>query len=232
MLRRSVWFWCAFLVFVTCGSGLCQGIPGCLPPFIPSPQSCAASSPAPPPPITRTVQVDVPVPCSPVCCGPVMPCQPNTCAAPVCAPPCPTQPVQVRVDVRVRPEPCGQQRPDQNVCRDYGALGPIIGMSAAIMSAPIRLLERMLPGPSRRRPPQVPCGPYGAPPHWGCPPAPPAWLAPGCPMPSHGPVPVCQPPMPVPAYRKCVPRAAFRPITELACPPYPSGPSAAGGSTR
>jgi hypothetical protein len=231
MLRCSVWLWCAFLVIVTCGSGLCQGIPGCLPPFIPSPQSCAVSSPAPPPPITRTVQVDVPVPCSPVCCGPVMPCQPNPCAPPVCAPPCPTQPVQVRVDVRVRPEACVQQRPDQNVCRDYGALGPIIGMSAAIMSAPIRLLERMLPGPKRCRPPQAPCGPYVDRPLHGYLSVPNLGFAPVSPVPCNASAAPCVQPMPSPAYQKCVPRPACGPMMHPAYPHLP-GSFAVGGSTR
>jgi hypothetical protein len=156
MLRHSVWLWCLFLVFVTCGSGLCQGIPGCLPPFIPAPQSCAVSRPAPPPPITRTVQVDVPVPCAPSPCGPTnicapSPCAPPVCQPPLCAPPQPTRPVQVRVDVVVRPEapkPCVPQR---FCCENPPVFEPFFcGAARLIQSlivAPLGIGERLMGHP-------------------------------------------------------------------------------------
>jgi hypothetical protein len=231
-MRLCAIFCLVFLVFTTADPCFCQTVAGCYPQCVPPVQPCPVSRPAPPPPITRTVQVDVPLPCAPAPCGPPMACPPQACAPPMCPLPCPTRPVQVKIDVRVRPEPCGQQRPDQDICRDYGALAPLIGVTAAIMSAPIRLLERMFPGPCLRRPPQSPCGPYGAPPHWGFPPAPPAGFVPGCPMPSCAPVPLCEPPMPVPAYQKCVPRPACGAVMQPACPPYPPGPYAVGGMGR
>jgi hypothetical protein len=182
-------------MFANIAPAICQGIPGCFPPSFPAVKPCV--QPRHEPPISRTVQVDVPVPCGPVYCGQAMPCAPNPCGPPVCTPAPPTRPVQVRVDVRVRPEACGQQQPDQNVCRDYGALAPVLGMTAAIMAAPIRLLERMFPGPSLCRPHQPTCGPLMRLPYPGYQPVPPAKCIPSCP----------RPPIPVPAYQKCVPRA-------------------------
>lgn len=204
MSRLFMVFGLAVLIFATNSVGFCQVIAGCYPPAQIAVRPNHASLPAPP--VIRTVQVDVPVPCVPVSCRPPMPCPSYPCAPPVCAPPPATETVQVRVEVRVRPEPCGQQTPDRQACRDYGALGPVIGMTAAIMSAPIRLLERMFPPLGWCAPPKPPCGPLGAPPHRGCPPAPHARFAPGCPTPARAPVPGCGPPMPVPAYQKCVSR--------------------------
>jgi hypothetical protein len=206
MLRCSVWLWSAFLVIVTCNSGFCQGIPGYFPPCVPAPQSCSVSRPAPPPPITRTVQVDVPVPCSPVCCGPVMPCQPNPCAPPVCAPPCPTRPVQVRVDVVVRPEapkPCVPQR---FCCENPPVFEPFFcraaGLIQSLIVAPLGIGERFMGHPVPAplpTPTPIPCWRMCSPtspvcvqpppasqcmppcPPAGCaPPAPPAKVRPSC----------------------------------------------------
>jgi hypothetical protein len=228
MFRCAAIFGLVILFLASVVPGMCQGIPGCYPPPYPAIRPYAPPSP---PPVTRTVQVDVPVPCGPVSCDAPMSCPQNPCAPRVYPPPQP-QPVQVRVDIRVRPEPCGQQRPDQSVCRDYGALGPIIGMTAAIMSAPIRLLERMFPGPRWPRPPQGPLGPQGAPPHWGHPLAPPARFVSGCPMPACAPVPVCESPTPVPAYQKCVPRRGGRTVVQPADPRCLPGPFAVGEMGR
>lgn len=135
-----------------------QGVPGCYPVFCPPPPKCEPKPRVEP--IRRTVQVDVPVPCAPmVClppvmcppvgCMPRMMCRPNPCCPPPCPPPCPTRPVEVKIDVRVRAEPCGQPQPERKECRDFGALGPVIGMAAATLSVPIRVLEGIFPGPIR-----------------------------------------------------------------------------------
>jgi len=113
------------------------------------------------------------------------------------------------VDVVVRPEACGRRQPDRGACRDYGALGPVLGMTAAIMSAPIRLLEAVFPpiGWCSRPTPQ--CGLFARPPHPGCPRVPPAGYTPPYPGSPCGPVPVCMPAISVPAIQKCVPRLGY-----------------------
>jgi hypothetical protein len=116
MYRLAVLFGVLILSFAAIVPGFCQGIPGCYPQTFPTINPCMPSRPAPP--ISRTVQVDVPVPCVPSHCGPAVsyppnPCGPLVCAPPYCAPPQPTRPVQVRVDVVVRtekPQPCVPQR--------------------------------------------------------------------------------------------------------------------------
>jgi hypothetical protein len=203
MLRPSVVLWFVLLVFATCNSGFCENVPSCYQSSFAPAQPCATSQPAPPPPITRTVQVDVPVPCPRPLCAPQA-CPPSPCGPTACPPACPTQPVQVRIDVRVRPEPCGAQRPDQNVCLDFGPLGPVIGIAAATMAIPIRLLETLFPGPGWRRLPQAVCGPYGAPPYSPCVPS-----------------------MPIPAYQKCVPLPTCGPPIQ---PVYLQRPQAAACS--
>jgi hypothetical protein len=148
MMRITIFFGLFIMLLATSGPALSQGIPACYPGPLPAFSQCGPSRPAPP--ISRTVQVDVPVPCPPVSCGPPMPRPPYPCAPPVCAPPpCPTRPVQVRVDVVVRPEPCGQARLDGKECLDPGPLGPVLCGLAQILVAPIRALERCLPGPGR-----------------------------------------------------------------------------------
>jgi hypothetical protein len=113
---RCAFFFSLILLLAGATDGFSQGIGGCYPPPVPVVNPCGPQRPAPP--ITRTVQVDVPVPCAPSPCGQAMayppnPCGPPVCALPCCTPPQPTQPVQVRVDVVVRPEkpqPCVPQR--------------------------------------------------------------------------------------------------------------------------
>jgi len=173
------------LILSSCTPGFCQVPGGCY--YGPSPagKPCAETRPAPP--LTRTVQVDVPVPCAPVTCLPVSSCAPYPCCPPVCSPPRPTRPVQVRVEVRVRPEPCGPQPRDTKLCAD--PLLPVFGLVAATMAVPIRILEAVLPFPDRCPPLRPLCGP-------------------ACPLPFCAPAPVCTPTMPTPAYQKCVPRSA------------------------
>jgi hypothetical protein len=150
MIRPSVFCLLVFLMVATCNSGFCQNVPGCFQPSF-GPPPCPASRPPSPPPISRTVQVDVPVPCTPVSCGPPVPCPSNPCAPPVCAPRCPTQPVQVRVDVRVRqeaPKPCV---PQTFCCENPPVLEPIFyraaGLVESLLVAPLVLGERFMGHP-------------------------------------------------------------------------------------
>lgn len=131
-------------------SGLCQGVPGCFPRPYPPAQQC--TGPRPEPPITRTVQVDVPMPCPPAPCGPPMVCRPHPCAPPVCAPPpCPTKPVQVRVDVVVRPEAPKRCAPQTFCCENPPVFEPILcqaaGLIHALIAAPLGLGERFMGHP-------------------------------------------------------------------------------------
>jgi len=154
-----------FLVFIaslsTGVAGFCQGVPGCYPQPLPAMKPCAPNRPAP---ISRTVQVEVPVPCAPTACGGPMLCPPQPCGQPACAPPSPTRPVQVRVDVVVRPEPCARRPPVPEGCLDLGPMAPLVGLVAGIMAVPIRILETVFPGSG-------PCTPSGlklGPPPKGC----------------------------------------------------------------
>jgi len=177
MFRCAVFFGVAVLFFTGVVPGMCQGIPGCYPQPYPALKPCTPSSP---PPISRTVQVDVPLPCGPVVCGAPMPCPPNPCAPP------PPRPVQVRVDVVVRPEtpkPC--PAPQAFCCENPPVFEPIFCAAAALVqsliAAPLGLGERLMghPVPSPLPIPQpvacwrMPCAtvaPCFQPPQSPCPP--------------------------------------------------------------
>jgi len=138
MMRIIIFIGFFIILLTTSVPALCQPIAGCYPPPFPAAQRCAGSTPAPP--ITRSVQVDVPVPCSPAGCVP-----------PACAPPCPTMPVQVRVDVVVRPEvpkPCPPQR---FCCENPPVFEPIFcqaaGLVQSLIAAPLFLGERFMAHP-------------------------------------------------------------------------------------
>jgi len=162
-----------FLVFIaslsTGVAGFCQGIPGCYPQPLPAMKPCAPNRPAP---ISRTVQVEVPVPCAPTACGGPMLCPPQPCGQPACAPPSPTQPVQVRVDVVVRPEapkPCVPQR---FCCENPPVFEPFFYHAAcmirSIALAPLGVGESIL-GHGMPRQPCPPPIAVACPPGVGCP---------------------------------------------------------------
>jgi hypothetical protein len=169
-----------------------QGIPECYPACYPPTKNCNNQQPARP--ITRTVQVDVPVPCCPpMGCAPVTGC-PAPCGPMPCPPACPTQPGNVKGDVRIRPESACAQPPQNNECWDPGPLGPVIGLLAATMAAPIQALDTLFPGPARFR---RPCGPAGP----GCPPPYPPQCGP-CPVvPASLVYPNCVPQVPCGGFR-------------------------------
>jgi hypothetical protein len=181
MMHITIFLSLFIMLLATSGPALGQGIPGCYPPPFPATQPCAASRPAPP--ITRTVQVDVPVPCPPVGCSAPMPYPAYPCGPPACASPCPTRPVEVRIDVRVRPEPCGQKPPIPQGCLDLGPMRPVVELVAATMAVPIRVLEMIFPGSVRCTPPRPILGPPPVVPPVGCPPPVIPQVAPGTAMP-------------------------------------------------
>ena len=75
MSRRFTFCWACISVFVSqVPLGFCQGSPRVLSAIL-SGGTVRAITSRPAPPITRTVQVDVPVPCAPMRCGPPMPCR-------------------------------------------------------------------------------------------------------------------------------------------------------------
>jgi hypothetical protein len=162
MMRISIFFILFIMLLATSGPALSQGIPACYPTRLPAFSQCGPSRPVPP--ITRTVQVDVPVPCPPptgclpaaACaphpCGPPMPCPPSPCAPPVCAPPqCPTKPVQVRVDVVVRPETPKPCVPQTFCCENPPVFEPIFyqaaGLVQSLIAAPLALGEIFMAHP-------------------------------------------------------------------------------------
>ncbi len=190
MMRITILICFFIMLFATSVPVLSQGIPGCYQP-----------------PFTRTVQVDVPVPCPPVGCGPAVPCPPNPCAPPVCAPPCPTRPVQVRVDVVVRPEVPKPCLPQPFCCENPPVFEPIFcqaaGLVQSLIAAPLALGERFmghcvpmpLPAPCPvpcwslppaacspclQPPPATQCRPPCPPPVWCAPPGPPVKVRPSC----------------------------------------------------
>lgn len=132
--------------------GICQMIPVSCPPPCPPPNR-------PVQPITRTVQVEVPVPCAPVGCG-----------ALACSPPCQSQPVRVKVDVRVRPEGCSPRTPDTALTSD--PLRPLFGLVAGTLAAPFRVLESVLPSQRTCLPCGPKCGPIPSPQYCGSGPCP------------------------------------------------------------
>jgi hypothetical protein len=203
-MRFCAIFGIVFLVlFAISSSGFCQGIPGCYPPRVPNVQPCPTSRPASPPPISRTVQVDVPLPCAPVCCGPQMSCPPNPCGPPVCAPRCPAQPVQVRVDVRVRPEAPKPCVPQTFCCENPPIFEPFFcraaGLIQSLIVAPLGIGERFMGHPVPLPlpvPTPVPC-----------------WRQP---------VAMCSPCLQAPPVTKCMP----------SCPPVMCGPPAPPAKVR
>lgn len=159
-----------------------QSVPGCYPRFCPLPPAMLGKAQGEP--IRRTVQVDVPIPCTPMACPPGGAYQPpagiptRACQLNLCYPPLsPTRPIEVNIDVRVRPEPCRPPEPARPARRDFGALGPIIGMAAATLTVPIRLLESVFPGWDRCRVPDLWHG------HSACPPPPLVQFVPPAPLP-------------------------------------------------
>lgn len=195
MVRVALFFGLV-LTFAITSAGFCQGIPGCYPPPLPAMKPCTPSRPAP---ISRTVQVDVPVPCAPIGCGPAGACRPHPCARPVCAPPPPTRPVQVRVDVVVRPEGPKPCQPPKVCCENPPVFEPFFyqaaGMIRSLILVPLGLGERLLGH----------CGPMCRP-MQACPP----------------PVPLCGPGFqpPPPYVRKCQP-PSVQCATARACGPTP-----------
>ena len=96
-------------------------------------------------PITRTVEVDLPVPCLPDRLMGPMVCPPHPCCPP---PPCPTRPLQVRVDVVVRPEGPRPCPPPKFVCENPPIFEPIFyhaaGMICSMVAAPLWAGERLM----------------------------------------------------------------------------------------
>jgi hypothetical protein len=173
-----VWFGVVVCITGITGTGLCQVGPQCYPGSHPGhDRFCQPQAPRP---VTRSVQVEVPVPCAPQPCMPSPTCAPYPC----CPPPCPTKPVQVRVDVVVKPEnpkPCVPQR---FCCENPPVFEPIFYHAAwmlkSIFTAPLGLGESMLGHGSIRQPcpPPIPiaCVPGQVapcrPPAYGCTPPP------------------------------------------------------------
>jgi hypothetical protein len=204
------------MTFLPSVPAFCQGVPGCFPPSYSPQRPCPAQRPEPP--ITRTVQVDVPVPCAPVPCGPPMACAPYPCAPPVCVPPpCPTKPIQVRVDVVVRPEAPKPCVPQTYCCENPPVFEPIFcraaGLVQSLIAAPLGLGERFMghPVPTALPVPQpVPC-----------------WRMCGRqPAPCYQPPPVARPMGPCPQPVRCAPpqppakcRPTCAPISARKCPP-------------
>lgn len=162
-MRLYAFLCLVFLVLATGNPCFCQTVAGCYPQCVPPVQPCPVNRPAPAPPISRTVQVDVPVPCPPAPCGPVMLCPSQPCAPPVCAPPCPTLPVQVRVDVVIRPEapkPCPQP---QFKCENPPVFEPFFcqaaGLLQSLIVAPLGIGEKFMGHPLSACPPRLQCAP-------------------------------------------------------------------------
>ncbi len=168
MSRYTLLFVLVVLFFSSVVSGVCQSLPGCYPRAFPAIAPCKPSGPAP---ISRTVKVDVPVPCRPIGCRPPMPCPPHPCVPRFCAPPPPTRPVRVRVDVVVRserPKSCGSQR---FCCENPPIFEPFFcsaaGMIRSLILSPLGLGENLMGHPVGpaccQRPPCPPpipiCGP-------------------------------------------------------------------------
>ncbi len=211
MRQISLTFILIVLLLATAAPGLCQGNPGAFPNVTPGIYPCGPSRSVPP--VTRTVQMDLPVPCAPVNCGPAMLCLPRPCVPPVCAPPPPTRPVQVRVDVVVRPEASTPCVPQRFCCENPPLFEPIFCHAAwmlrSIVLAPLGVGESIL----GHRIPRQPCLP---PIPIACPPAfpPPSYVEKCAPIAAQGMAP-CLPSM----------RCARRGPSTKAAPLY--GPSPA-----
>lgn len=219
-MRSCAIFGIACLILVICNLGFSQGTAGCYPPCAPSVQSCPMNCPSPPAPVTKTVQVDVPVPCAPpVRCMPAPLCSPYQCCPPPCPPPCPTRPVRVRVDVVVRPESPKTCMPQRYCCENPPVFEPIFYHAAwmlkSIVAAPLGLGDSMLGHGTIRQPVPPPIPVACIPRPIAC--YPPrvnmcAPLDPQC-MPPCQPIVQCSVPgPPVPQVPGCPPRKAIRPI--------------------
>ena len=213
MMRITIFFSLFIMLLATSGPALCQGIPACYPAPLPAFNQCGASRPAPP--ITRTVQVDVPVPCPPPTgCLPAAACPPYSCCPPPGPPPCPTRPVQVRVDVMVRPEkpmPCAPQR---FCCENPPVFEPIVyqaaGLVQSLIAAPLALGEIFMAHPVPMPmpvPSPMPCWP------------PPAAMRPPCFQPP--PATQCAAPSPPPV-RWALPRPPAKVKAPPVCGPAPA----------
>ncbi len=158
MLRFAFFSTLVVLFFTSAVSGVCQSIPGCYRAAFPGIAPCKPTGPAP---ISRTVRMDVPVPCAPVGCRPPMPYPPHRCAPSCCAPPPPPLPIRVRVEVVVRsekPMPCGPKR----CC--YGnppIFKPFFGRAAEMIRsgfiAPLGLGKSLMGHPVPVCPPRFRC---------------------------------------------------------------------------
>jgi hypothetical protein len=166
MLHLAVLFGSLLFLLANTGEAFCQTVPACRPTFPPlcnrlDSRAAAAA-------VTRTVQVDVPVPCpANRSAAPVMlPPQPGR--GPVCSPPCPTQPVQVRIDVRVRPEAPKSCPVVRFCCENPPVFEPIFCRAAQIVRsaivAPLGLGECFLghgiPRPPCPPPIPISCQPF------------------------------------------------------------------------
>ncbi len=119
-------------------------------------------------PVSRTVRVDVPVPCpSTSPCAPVAACVPYSRCAPPCPPRQATRPVNVRVDVVVRPEAPKKCVPKRYCCENPPVFEPFFcraaNMLGSMIVAPLCLGERFLGHgfPRQPCPPPIPisCAP-------------------------------------------------------------------------
>lgn len=212
------------LVLVLAAPGHGQLVRPCIPGNAPGyTGSCPQQSA--PKTVSRTVEVNVPVPCPQPCfpvqaCAPSPSCQPMSCCPPPCPPPCPTKPVRVRVDVVVRPESPKCCMPQRYCCENPPVFEPIFYHAAwmikSIVAAPLGLGNCMLGHGTIRQPlpPPIPVACIPCP--IACYPPPANMCAP--------PVPQCMPPCqpivqqcsalgrPVPQVSGCPPRKAIRPI--------------------
>ena len=149
MMHITIFVSLFIMLLATSGPALCQGFPACYPAPVPAYSQCGPSRSVPP--ITRTVQVEVPVPCPPMACGPPMPCPPSPCTPPACLPPRPTQPVQVRVDLVVRPEAPKPCVPQTFCCENPPFFEPIFyraaGLVQSLIAAPLAMGERFMGHP-------------------------------------------------------------------------------------
>ena len=150
MMRITIFFSLFIMLLATSGPVLCQGVPGCYPVSYPVANRCDTRPPVPP--ITRTVQVDVPVPCPPLAgCMPVSASSPHPCSPSPCPPPCPTRPVQVRVDVVVRPDAPKPCAPQSFCCENPPVFEPIFyqaaGLVQSLIAAPLALGEMFMAHP-------------------------------------------------------------------------------------
>jgi hypothetical protein len=201
MLRFQVWLGVVVLLVAFTAIGECQVAQPWLPGNTPGAHDFCKPQPPQPKPVSRTVQVDVPVPCAPpVPRMPAPACAPYGCGPTPCPPPCPTRPIQVRVDVVVRqetPKPCVPQR---YCCENPPVFEPVFyhaaSMLGSVLLAPLGLGENVLGHgmPRQLCPPPIPVACVSC-------------RAVQCPHP----VQMCQPPVP-----QCMP--SCQPVASCAMP--------------